>query len=111
MEQSFIHKFISHFTLLFVAIAAGIMTLRKLSTGQKIIFAQLISCLVFAIWSLFRINNGLYSAPVVSIAEFICYGIELAYIDWELKEFKKKSVQNNWDNVIKYNSPSLDNKW
>ena len=90
MDKQFLVYNFLHFFTLFVAIAAGIISFRKLSTGQKIIFAEQIMYLATGIWSSYRIYNGLYSIPVTSLSEFMCYGIEFFYFDYELRTHRKK---------------------
>jgi hypothetical protein len=89
MDKQFLVYNFLHFFTLFVAIAAGIISFRKLSTGQKIIFAEQIMFLATGIWSSYRIYNGLYSIPVNSLSEFLCYGIEFFYFDYELRTHRK----------------------
>ena len=90
MECQFILYNILHFFTLIVAIAAGIISFRKLSIGQKLIFAEQVMFLATGIWSSYRIYNGLYSIPVNALSEFMCYGIEFFYFDYELRTHRKK---------------------
>jgi hypothetical protein len=92
MEQPFIVKIILHHFTLFVAITAGAISFRKLSVGQKIIWGECCLTLSLGIWTAIRIYYGFYSTPIVSTFEFICYGIELVYIDYELGAFRKKKL-------------------
>jgi len=92
MDKQFLVYNFLHFFTLFVAIAAGGISNSKLSIGQKIIFVELIINLISGIYSSYRIYNGLYSVPVVSLNEFMCYGIEFFYFDYELNAFRKRRL-------------------
>lgn len=92
MDYQFIACEFLHFFTLILAIAAGIISFRKLSNGQKIIFAEQIMFLATGIWSSYRIYHGLYSIPIVSLSEFMCFGIEFFYFDNELRAHRKKNL-------------------
>lgn len=92
MEQSFIIKHVLHYSTLLIAIFAGSITFRSLSIGQKIILVGKSIDLILALYGSIRIYNGLYSVPVVSVAEFIFLGIQLVYLDHEVKTIRKKEL-------------------
>jgi len=87
----FIESTLRH-SMVIIGLIIGGITFRYLSIGQKIIYTQLWFVIILGAWATIRINNGFYSQPVYSIGNLFLYGIELIYIDYELKAFRKKKL-------------------
>jgi len=92
MEKSFIIMNILHYSTLLIVLFVGSITFRRLSTGQKIILVGKCFDLGLAVYGSIRIYNGLYSVPIVSVAEFIWLGIQLVYVDHELRIMRNKKL-------------------
>ena len=92
MEIPFFGQAILKHSMIIIGLIIGSITYRHLSIGQKIIYTELWFIAIFGAWAVIRINNGLYSIPVYSIGSLFFYGLELIYIDYELKVFRKKKL-------------------
>ena len=87
----FIESILRH-SMVIIGLIIGGITFRYLSIGQTTIYIQLWLFAIFGAWATIRINNGFYSTSVYSIGVFFFYGVELIYVDYELKVFRKKKL-------------------
>jgi hypothetical protein len=89
--QVIVESILMHLSLLTGLISGGIVY-RYLSIEQRIIYVRCLVVVFFGVWATIRVYNGMYNIVVYTIGDFFFYGIDIIYVDYELKSFRKKKL-------------------